>query len=209
MQSDTRGKGGDVRDVIIHTQSGEVGVSAKHRHKAAKHPRLSPKIDFGLQWYGRPCSENYWRSINPIFDTLIKAKNDGKMWRDLPDKVPTIYAPIIRAFIDEVRSAPATPLLLYMLGKYDYYKVVKDNGNVVLQSFNLRGSLKWGNRLVLPRRVIDIEHIRDTTAIITFDKGWSLSFRLHNAESRIVPSVKFDVTLVGTPPQANHIIKYR
>lgn len=210
MQSDMRGREGDVRDVIVQTSKGEeIGISAKHRHKAVKHSRLSPQIDFGDQWYGQVCSEEYHRSVAPIWNRLSVAWVEGRMWRDIPDKAQTIYAPVVRAFMAEVRSAPAARLLCYMLGKYDFYKVIKDNGNVLLQSFNLRGSLGWGKRLPMPRRIIDVEQTRDTTAVITFDRGWSLSFRLHNAESKAMPTMKFDVNLVGTPPQANHIIPYR
>ena len=210
MQSDRRGREGDVRDLIMQTGKGkEVGISAKHRHKAVKHPRLSPQIDFGYQWYGVGCSEKYRRSIAPVWDKLSAAKDQGKMWRDMPDKAQVFYAPVVRAFVSEVRSAPAGRLLRYMLGEYDFYKVVKDNGDVLLQSFNLYGSLSWGKRLPMSSRIIDVDQVRDTTAVITFDKGWSLSFRLHNAESNAVPTMKFDVNLVGTPPQASHTIPYR
>ena len=58
MQSDQKGIDGDVRDIVLHTQSGEVGVSAKHRHNALKHPRLSDKIDFGNLWYEKPVLGN-------------------------------------------------------------------------------------------------------------------------------------------------------
>lgn len=209
MQSDMKGRGGDVRDVIVQTTTGrEVGISAKHRHKAVKHPRLSPTIDFGYQWYGKGCSDKYIHDVAPIWERLEAAKDEGKMWRDIPDKAKTIYAPVIQAFITEISTAPADKLLRYMLGQYDFYKVIKDNGNVLLQSFNLGGSLGWGKKLPIPTRLIDVNHSRDTTAVLTFDRGWSLSFRLHNAESRVVPTMKFDVNLVGTPPQANHNIKY-
>lgn len=209
IQSDMQGKIGDVRDVIIHTGNGdEVGISAKHRHKAVKHSRLSSQIDFGDQWYGRKCSDKYWHSTNPVWNRLTVARDAGGLWQDLPDKAQTIYAPIVRAFMAEVRSAPAEKLLRYILGIYDYYKVVKDNGNVILQSFNLGGTLDWGKKLHMPSRIIDVEQRRDNIAVISFDKGWSLSFRVHNAESKAAPSVKFDINLVGTPLLANHIIAY-
>ena len=209
MQSDMRGRDGDVRDVIVLTGKGEeVGISAKHRHKAVKHSRLSPQIDFGYRWYGKPCSANYQREVAPIWNKLSVIQDSGAMWRDISNKSEIIYSPVVQAFIAEIRSAPAKKLLHYMLGRYDFYKVIKDNGNVLLQSFNLGGSLGWGKRLPTPNRIIDVEQTRATTAVVTFDRGWSLSFRLHSAESRVVPSMKFDINLVGTPPQANHMIPY-
>ncbi len=49
IQPDYRGKDGDVRDVINARtdDSWEIGFSAKNNHKALKHSRLSPNIDFG------------------------------------------------------------------------------------------------------------------------------------------------------------------
>lgn len=213
MQSDMRGGEGDVRDVIIQTKKGkqgkDVGISAKHRHKAVKHSRLSPGIDFGYKWYGQTCSEEYRRSVASIWSELSAVRDEGKMWRDIPNKAQTIYAPVIRAFIREVRSAPAEKLLRYMLGKYDFYKIMKENGDVVLESFNLGGSLDWGQRPPMPLRIVDVEQTEAATAVIIFDKGWSLSFRLHNAESKATPSMKFDINLVGAPSQSSHTISYR
>ena len=36
----------------------EVGLSVKHNHDAAKHSRLSHRLDFGKEWFGSPCSRN-------------------------------------------------------------------------------------------------------------------------------------------------------
>ena len=210
MQSDMEGRDGDVRDIIARADKKEIGISAKHRHKAVKHPRLSPRIDFGKQWYGVPCSDTFKQAVKPVWDRLQKAKDDGKMWSEIIDKQYVIYAPVVRAFLSEIRmSAHAEKLLCYMLGKYDFYKVVKDNGNVLLQSFNLSGSLGWGNKLPLPSRIVDVDHTRETTGTIIFDRGWAMSFRLHNAESKVKPTMKFDVNLVGVPlDYGSHIIPY-
>ena len=32
------------------------------------------------------------------------------------------------------------------------------------------------------------------------NNGWQLSFRIHNAEKEIKPSLKFDIQFIGTPP---------
>jgi len=39
----------------------------------------------------------------------------------------------------------------------------------------------------------------DTTIIVTLDQGWILSFRIHNASSRIESSLKFDINLISAP----------
>ncbi|MBQ2189647.1 MAG: HaeIII family restriction endonuclease [Paludibacteraceae bacterium] len=33
-----------------------------------KHSRLGRTLDFGEQWVGVPCSQQYWDDIKPIFD---------------------------------------------------------------------------------------------------------------------------------------------
>lgn len=54
IQSDDKGKKGDVRDVLIIRQGieGEIGLSVKHNYFAVKHSRLSENLDFGNKWYG-------------------------------------------------------------------------------------------------------------------------------------------------------------
>lgn len=59
IQNDIKGRKGDVRDLIIETESDFIGISAKNRHSALKHPRLSDTIDFGDIWYNIPCSKKY------------------------------------------------------------------------------------------------------------------------------------------------------
>lgn len=39
-----------------------------------------------------------------------------------------------------------------------------------------------------------------TTLNMVLDGGWSISFRIHNAEKKVVPSLKFDINLTGNPP---------
>lgn len=79
INKDSDAENGDVRDIIIKRQeiSWDIGLSMKHNHFAAKHSRLSAKIDFGNKWYGLPCCNTYWEQITPIFERLynLKIKN--------------------------------------------------------------------------------------------------------------------------------------
>ena len=211
LQGDRTGQHGDVRDVVLTTRAKtEIGISSKNRHRALKHSRLSPGIDFGNSWYGVPCSNGYWESVNPRFEAL--RKSTVRNWRDLPDKVGDFYQPILKAFVTEVQQfAVPERLIRYVIGKHDFYKVIKENGSVVCQSFNLDGSLMWGAKLPIPTRVVEcrVDSERDATAVLICDEGWQLSFRLHNARSKIEPSLKFDIQLVGQPQQlATHTERY-
>lgn len=100
IQSDQRGEIGDVRDILIHTPNNPIGVSAKHRHTAIKHSRLSQGLDFGQAWYGVPCSERYWEAVAEIFRDLEAKK--GGLWRELQNKEQWYYKPILDAFMDEI-----------------------------------------------------------------------------------------------------------
>ncbi|MCY4561448.1 MAG: HaeIII family restriction endonuclease [Flavobacteriaceae bacterium] len=202
MQSDMKGRFGDVRDILISTRKGDIGISAKHRHNALKHSRLSSTIDFGKEWYDKPCSDMYWDKVRPLFIWLSDLRDKGYMFKDIMDKKDLVYKPILDAFIQET-TAHANPDLMmrYLIGRYDFYKVIKENGSVLLQSFNINGTLKWGKKVPLPKRIMTFEVKKGSknTAIMYMEHGWSVSFRLHNARSKVEPSLKFDVQLVGTP----------
>ena len=101
MQSDMMGAQGDVRDLLIETPNAVIGISAKHRHTALKHSRLSDTNDFGKKWYDNPCSQRYWDAVAPVFAELRKRR--GELWRELPDKFKftDVYQPILDAFIQE------------------------------------------------------------------------------------------------------------
>lgn len=212
IQGDKAGIEGDVRDILLQSAKAEIGISAKHRHNALKHSRLSDSIDFGKNWYGVPCSGDYWDTITPIFDDLRKRKDEKQRWSELSNKEDGFYVPILNAFISEVnQNADPGPLLQYLLGRHDFYKVIKENGNLAIQSFNMSGRLKWGKRLPPTHEIIQfgMKPKSQTTAIMYLDTGWIITFRLHNASSRVEPSLKFDVQLRGSPQQlSTHHIPY-
>ena len=209
-----------MRDVIVYNTalSQEIGISAKNRHWAVKHSRLSEQIDFGSDWFGVRCSSNYFHTIVPIFRELHSRKRRNEKWRDIPNKKQLYYMPVLQAFHTEMSElfehSPdqvARGLVRYLLGRYDFYKVIKENGNVSIMSFNIGGTLKWGSRIPLPTRIIEIsmKPRSETTLIMTFDQGWQISFRIHNASTKVEPSLKFDINIIGLPQSASrHVITY-
>jgi HaeIII restriction endonuclease len=66
-------------------------------------------------------------------------------------------------------------------GKYLYTELL------VRQHTNSYASIPNNGNCVLP------------TAAATLTEGWQISFRIHNASSRIEPSLKFDINLVSAP----------
>lgn len=229
IQTDKAGKEGDVRDIIIERPGIEwvIGLSLKHNHSAVKHSRLSGSIDFGKIWFTIPCSEHYWSAVNPVFNMLEFKKKNECLWRDIPDKSDSVYEPILKAFIDEIhRSSIKYPkkvpreMTMYLLGINDFYKVMTvDKKKLVnVKAFNLYGTLgsdcvgcKSSKVIVvpLPDRIINIamKPRSKSTVELYLNKGWSFSFRIHSASTKVEPSLKFDINLIGHPIEMLSIIK--
>lgn len=230
LVSDQAGQTGDVRDILMIRvlQKWEIGISAKNNHRAVKHSRLSKKINFGEKWLGVSCSDNYFKEINPIFDMLsdLRAKDKSTKWTSIENMHQVVYLPILDAFRKELlqldKENPniiAENLVQYLIGNQDFYKVIKGKNKVEIQAYNLHGTLNLPfekirpkakiPKLKLPSRLIEIVHQKNstTTLLVALNEGWQISFRIHNASSRVEPSLKFDINLVSAPHTlfTNHI----
>ena len=221
IAADSEGIKGDVRDVLLlrSSQNWEIGISAKNNHKAVKHSRLSDKIDFGKEWLSLSCSTSYFNKVLPIFQELRQLKEQHELWRNLSGKHTRFYMPVLEAFKNELmqldRQNPSivpANLLRYLIGNKDFYKVIKRSGKTEIYGFHLYNTLNKSAekvkpkfkvpRLKLPTRIIEIilKPNSTDTIILTCDEGWQISFRIHNASSKVEPSLKFDINLIGQPP---------
>ena len=225
LQPDNVAVSGDVRDILIIRRSieWEIGISVKHNHAALKHSRLSKKLDFGKEWFDINCSENYFYEIAPIFDNLMSMKKEQKQWSEVLNKSETIYIPILNAFMKELNSLyekhknlVAEKIVIYLIrsnGK-DYYKMIHRNNNKIkVQPFNIYGTLNKRatnkepgikyKKIKFPTKIIDLslKENSKTTVVLTMDNGWAITFRIHNAEKKIIPSLKFDIQLLGQPAE--------
>lgn len=131
LQDDNIGMQGDVRDVVIEVPKGQIGISAKHNHTAVKHSRLSDKIDFGKEWADHPCSERYFKTIQPVFMQLREMRTQNMLFRDIQGKEARIYLPVLIAFEDELkrlcesfRGVFVERFFRYLLGYHDFYKII-------------------------------------------------------------------------------------
>lgn len=104
-------------------------------------------------------------------------------------------------------------LILYLIGKYPFYKIIKDDKHniVIVKAFNIEGELnKTVNgvsaryktqKINLPTRIVEFErHDSTNTLYMILDGGWEISFRIHNASTKLERSLKFDIKLLGNPP---------
>ncbi len=219
FQTDEAGVQGDVRDLVIKRNNieWEIGLSIKHNHDAVKHSRLSHVLDFGNEWFGMPCSKNYWDKVKPIFDDLIKKQSTGTLWRQVSNKTVKVYLPLLEAFIEEVQRAyeknKSVPkkMLEYLIGLYDYHKIVSNDRRRIttIETFNVHGTLNKPSRIrtstivvpsvKLPTELVTIRLRSNTTVEMYLNNGWQLSFRIHNAKTEVEPSLKFDIRFIGMP----------
>lgn len=221
FQPDAAGIDGDVRDIVIRRDDicWEVGLSIKHNHEAIKHSRLSHRLDFGKEWFGIPCSENYWNAVTPIFEQLKCEKARNTKWSDLSDKETDVYIPLLEAFMDEVKrafridSSVPIKMIKYLIGIEDYYKVVSiDNKRLtMIHTFNIHDTLNKPSKIKVSSISVPVVELPDDLVALRFKRGsnntvemylnngWQLSFRIHNASSKVEPSLKFDIQAIGMP----------
>lgn len=221
FQQDGAGREGDVRDIVIKRNDihWEIGLSIKHNHEAVKHSRLSHKLDFGNEWFGVPCGEEYWSAVNPIFDRLKNERLNDRKWSEIEDKEENVYIPLLQAFMNEVCQAykfdddVPRKMVEYLIGTSDYYKVVSrdDKRLTMIHTFNVHGTLNKPSKIKvsaitvpiveLPTELVALQFKRGSanTVEMYLNHGWQLSFRIHNASTKVEPSLKFDVQFVGMP----------
>ncbi|EPZ69538.1 hypothetical protein N197_05560 [Helicobacter pylori UM023] len=184
-----------------------------------KHSRLSKDLDFGEKWLGVGVSQNYKDTIKPLFEKLENAKKEGMLWRDFPNKEQEIYAPLLQAFKKEVlridgnkKNKVPQKMVEYLLGKYDFYKAIllEREQKTKLEAYHFNNTLNRSvknkpKRIIplskLPTRMIyfDFKPKSFNTLELVLDEGWSFSLRIHNASSRVEPSLKFDIKLLSKP----------
>ena len=148
----------------------------------------------------------------------LRANDNATKWTSIENMHQVVYIPILDAFrkellrLDEENlSTVAENLVQYLIGNKDFYKIIKGKKKVEIQAYNLHGTLNLPfdkvkpkakiPKLKLPTRLIEIvyEENSTTTLLVSLNEGWQISFRIHNASSRVEPSLKFDINLVSVP----------
>ena len=134
--------------------------------------------------------------------------------------------PLLTAFANEFRRLNdandiVDDLIKYLLGSNgnDYYKIIHRRNFTTITPFNLSGTLNQATAtnqpkihvpaVSLPTKIIDLD-FKDgfkNTLVLTMDNGWQISFRIHNASSRVESSLKFDIQLIGQPADLFYIDK--
>ena len=133
------------------------------------------------------------------------------LFRNVPDKAVRFHSPVLSVFEDEFKRLYQAygqlfveRVFRYLIGRKDFYRVIRENGYITVRSFNLGGTLQWGKQWAIPQSITQINTPTGSlnTLDVSFDGGWKMTFRLHSASSKVEPSLKFDVNLSGVPPYA-------
>ena len=200
------GRHGSPVDIEVHTRRGVVGLSGKHNSDEVKAPRLSATNDWGKVWSGFPVSDRYWQDMAAPFAYLARAKQEGKTFPGLGARKDRVYLCVLCAFEDEVRRLEqehdgqfVEALWRFVVGTHDHWKVECVEGHVLIQAVNPNGGLPGAGW----RAPVKIEMQRDGNNVLMMRMDeWLLKWRLHNASTRVEPSLKFSVTLEGMPASA-------
>ncbi len=216
FNSDKAGAKGDVRDVLLVMPHGTLGISCKNNHEALKHSRLSDTVDFVKKWGidSNGCSLDYWKKVHALFGELrsIRKKSSAKfLWSELENKAERFYWPILDAWESELKRIAVIgqeeetqlckAIIAYLVGQHDFYKVICEASHSVhIQAWNFNKTLatkqtKYPNSI----NAINNKNGGQYSKTLVFNHGYSLNFRIHNASSRVEPSLKFDITAIGLP----------
>ena len=215
INSDTAGKEGDVRDVMISCEEKCIGISCKNNHTAFKHSRLSPKINFPTVWKlcREGASDNYMSGVKALFSEIQNTSSQSGFtkWSEIaPDKKFRYYRALLDLFRSEIfrirdkssdsAAELASGLVKYVIGRHDFYKLIIKDDRGLVEGYSLSGSLKVP-RIPLPSTILAIEFVPDSagTILLFMDAGYSFSFRIHSAKTEIEPSLKFDIQAIGLP----------
>jgi hypothetical protein len=214
MPPDSHGQKGDVRDVILICDGFAFGISCKNNHEAYKHSRLSGNLDWVRKWglSVNGCSTKYWEGVRPVFELLNRLKHESNgeaLFKSIDNMHVEIYTPVLKAFEEELLAVFASGnqdetstgnLVRYIVGRQDFYKVITKPKSVVIHRFNFNKSLS-GPKSQVPTKVVGVDRLEGSSNSINvrFDRGWVFNFRIHNASSRVEPSLKFDIQAIGLP----------
>jgi len=152
-----------------------------------------------------------------FFKEIEEYRNQKILWKDINNKEVLYYIPILKAFQRELitltnkHKEAAHNLLSYLIGKEDFYKIIKYKDKVEVHGYNINNTLNKTHQGIKPEATVPVVNLPDrvfdiyfktgssNTLYAVFDEGWQVSFRIHNASSKVESSLKFDVQLIGVP----------
>jgi hypothetical protein len=128
----------------------------------------------------------------------------------MSNKPERFYWPFLDAWVAEIQRVTATSpekeaevcrnLILYIVGKFDFYKIINLRKQSIVQAFNFGKTLNT-TKTKFPTQINAINNKNGSqySKTITFNHGFSFNFRVKNGDSDVKPSLKFAVGAIGLP----------
>lgn len=225
VMPDNAGTKGDVRDINLEIYSEpesldsitSIGISCKNNHEAVKHPRITEDPDFAKVWTNGQfsCSNSFIKNINEIFKKIDTYAEQYQRWADVEDKMDTIYYPIIKLFVEEIKRLGIADenstleeqanakeftqaFFEYMFGIQDFYKIIKEDHSrstkvypynmhgLLMSSYNGIKNTRAVQTITMPEEIVEVRiKPKSKTTIEIYFDQWIISMRLHNADSKI------------------------
>lgn len=225
VMPDNAGTKGDVRDINLEIYSEpesldsitSIGISCKNNHEAVKHPRITEDPDFAKVWTNGQfsCSNSFIKNINEIFKKIDTYAKQYQRWADVEDKMDTIYYPIIKLFVEEIKRLGIADenstleeqanakeftqaFFEYMFGIQDFYKIIKEDHSrstkvypynmhgLLMSSYNGIKNTRAVQTITMPEEIVEVRiKPKSKTTIEIYFDQWIISMRLHNADSKI------------------------
>ena len=225
VMPDNAGAKGDVRDINLEIYSEpesldsitSIGISCKNNHEAVKHPRITEDPDFAKVWTNGQfsCSNSFIKNINEIFKKIDTYAKQYQRWADVEDKMDTIYYPIIKLFVEEIKRLAIADenstleeqanakeftqaFFEYMFGIQDFYKIIKEDHSrstkvypynmhgLLMSSYNGIKNTRAVQTITMPEEIVEVRiKPKSKTTIEIYFDQWIISMRLHNADSKI------------------------
>ena len=153
--------------------------------------------------------------MQEIFARIDDYASRYEKWSLVEDKMDTIYYPIIKLFVAEIKrlgtadeadseekqkNAKAFTQMFfeYMFGTQDFYKFIKDDGSSATKvyPYNMHGTLMkpYGEHknkqavqmITMPDEIVEVRvKPKSKTTMEIYFDQWIISMRLHNADTKI------------------------
>jgi hypothetical protein len=213
MQEDSKGITGDVRDVVIYdlVTDLEIGISVKNKHEYIKSLRINPNKDFFKTFTGIDSSLNFKQIMSTVSLKLKELNN--KPWTECLIEKEELYNIVLKNISDELNIQLNTnenfprQLTEHILGKKDYYKLRRTNTEVIVEGWNLFGTLNiCVNKYTYPERIDSAKVITkkglSNILEVIFNNGLTLSFRIHNGDTKVKQcGLKLEVKIITYPTE--------
>lgn len=138
--------------------------------------------NWGNEWFGISCSDAYMQKICTIFENYRNTNNKG-----------VLYKLYLTEFKGEFKNISCREIFLGLLKL-----IIPEDDSSLARIVYAKIKIP---RIKLPTRIIEFAFKENskTTLILTMNNGWSISFRIHNASTKVEPSLKFDIQLKSKP----------